>query len=81
VQKIEVFGGSVQMRISRNFMLQVWKPCIICKTQVAMLRTSLSCMSLPVRYKELWGVELLLSLQREVWRVMTVMTITVKLCG
>jgi len=35
--KLEVFGCSVQMRISRNFMLQVWKPCIKCKTQVTML--------------------------------------------
>jgi hypothetical protein len=35
--KMEVFGGSTQMRISRNFMFQVWKPCIKCKTQVAML--------------------------------------------
>jgi len=62
--KMEVFGSSVQMRISRNFMFQVWKPCIKCKTQVAMLWTPLSCMFLPVRYKELWGAELLLSSQK-----------------
>lgn len=49
--KMEVFGGSLQMRVSRNFILQVWKPCIKCKTQVALLWTPLSCMFFPVRSK------------------------------
>jgi hypothetical protein len=34
--KMDVFGGSVQMKVPKDFMFQVWKQCIKCKTQVTM---------------------------------------------